>query len=151
MGAVPAFELVSAPVRFDVVRTMDIRLVAKKPVRLGTETTLSEVLELVIENRGTDPRPVSGAEVTIQVLQPGGATAFFSSLERIAPRIERKQPPLAGGARRTWAGAKAWAELSDVRLTVARPGSFTVVAHWAPTGQQARYRSAPLRIDVRGE
>ena len=149
MGAVPAFELVSAPVRFHVLRLADVRLVVKGELEAGRSTRLSALVDLEVRNRGTDPLAVSGAEVQIQVVHPGVQPPFFTEHRRIAPTVERKSAPLGGGDARTWSGAKAWLELPDWQLTAAREGSFLVVATWRPTGGQAVYRSEPTRIPVR--
>lgn len=149
MKGTPAFEVISAPVRFQVTRLMDIRLEITKPMIVGKEMKLSEIAKLHIENRSNDPVPVSGSEVTIELLQPGGATAFFTSFAPIAPSVEAKTPALGGGDTRTWAGATKWQALPDWRMTPARPGSFKVVATWRTTSGQAYYRSDPATVEVR--
>lgn len=149
MGTTPAFELVSAAVRFHVIRLAEVRLVAKGPVTIGRSTLLSSVMDLEIENRATDPMLVSGAEVQIQVVRPGGVPPFFSEHRRIAPTVETKMPALGGGDTRSWSGPTLWQTLPDWRLTASRTGTFQVVATWRPTGRQAVYQSKPVEVTVR--
>jgi hypothetical protein len=148
MGNVPAFELVSAPVRFSVTRLIDIRLEVTGTLTVGRVARLSDVLRLHVENLAHDPVHVSGAEITLQLLpaKPGGPT--FTTHEPIAPTIERKTPPLGGKATRTWSGRPDWDELPDWRLAAKTPGTFEVVAILSASGSGARYVSAPVEVRV---
>jgi len=50
MKRIPAFELVSAPIEFEMVRALDV-VVLTKPVTPGAPTALSKVITVTIENR----------------------------------------------------------------------------------------------------
>ncbi len=148
MGDTPAFELVSKPVRFNVVRYVDIRLEVTGKLEVGKEALLSDAVRLHVKNLSADPVSVSSAEIFVQVVPAIGSGDLFSVFERIAPTVERKTVPLAGSATRMWDGTPAWNELADVRMTPAKPGSIEIEAMWSPTGGKARYRSARVEVEI---
>ncbi len=149
MGDVPAFELVSAPVRFEVTRLIDIRLEVAGELPVGRETRLSDVLRLHVENLATDPVHVSGQEISIQFLPTRAGAPTFQTHELISPTVERKTPPLAGKATRSWSGRPDWDELPDWKLQAKTPGTIRVVAIWSATGGGPRYVSPPAEIPFR--
>lgn len=53
MAGVPAFELVSAPVEFDVVRPLEVRVRVKRPLKVGEEARLSDLIDLTLVNVAT--------------------------------------------------------------------------------------------------
>ncbi len=56
MGDVPPFEVVSDPIRVEVVRPLDLKLTLKRPaVKAGEEFTLPELLGLELTRRGDEP------------------------------------------------------------------------------------------------
>lgn len=145
----PTFELVSAPVRFTVVRHVDIRLEVTGHFKAGTPQRISEVLRLHVKNLRDGPVPVSGAEIMFAFPSHSMPPKLYKQFLRFDPTVERKSPPLAGGATRTWGGRPAWDELPDWQFTMASAGWFEVVARWRPTGTKADYASAPVRLEIR--
>ncbi|MEO2090759.1 MAG: hypothetical protein ABGY75_14840, partial [Gemmataceae bacterium] len=56
MGDVPPFEVVSDPIRVEVVRPFDLKLMLKRPtVKVREEFTLPELLGLELTRRGNEP------------------------------------------------------------------------------------------------
>jgi len=149
MGDVPAFELVSKPVRLNVVRLLDIRLEVTGALEVGREARLSDVLQLHIANKATDPMAVSAQEVILIVSPFPRNSELFAHAKDIPASVERKSPRLASGATRTWSGRSAWKELTDWQLTPKQPGTLKVVAQWSKTGGGARYRSEPVLVSLR--
>jgi hypothetical protein len=56
---VPAFELVSIPVEFEVVRPLDLVLTVKAPMTANTTVTISDLFNIRLENRSMEPIDVS--------------------------------------------------------------------------------------------
>jgi hypothetical protein len=51
----PAFEVVSAPVVFEVVRPLEVVLKVRKPLQTRVQTRLSELFDVTLVNRSNDP------------------------------------------------------------------------------------------------
>ena len=69
MKGVPAFELISAPAEFELTRPLELRIVAKAPLRLGETRYLSEVLKIHLANRSDEARTIlirSSKALTVQ-------------------------------------------------------------------------------------
>ncbi len=70
MKGVPAFELTSAPVEFELTRPLELVIEAKAPFRLGKTKYLSEVLTIHLANRSDEAR-------TILIRMPSALTVQF--------------------------------------------------------------------------
>jgi len=149
MGDLPAFELVSKPVRVNVVRLLEVRLEVTGALEVGRAAHLSDVLRLHITNKAKDPIAVSAQEVLLILSPFPRNSALFSEAKDIPATVERKSPRLPGGATHTWSGRPAWHELTDWKLTPARPGTIKVIAQWSRTGGGPRYRSEPVLVHIR--
>jgi hypothetical protein len=55
MTGVPAFEVISDPLEFDVIRPLDIRVKVKWALKAKVETRLSDLVEVVLVNQSADP------------------------------------------------------------------------------------------------
>ena len=59
MEGVPAFEIVSAAVLFDVVRPLDVRVKVKRALKVHVKTSLSDLLEVTLVNQSKEAIEVS--------------------------------------------------------------------------------------------
>jgi hypothetical protein len=59
MKGVPAFEVVSAPVEFEVVRPLDLVVRVRRPLKAHVETRLSDLLEVTLINNSDQRVEVS--------------------------------------------------------------------------------------------
>lgn len=64
MQGVPAFEIVSSPIEFEVVRPLDLVLKPKAPLKIKSKTTLSEILDVQLVNRSNKPIEVASATLS---------------------------------------------------------------------------------------
>ncbi len=55
MEGVPSFEIVSAPVEFDVVRPLDVRVKVKRVLKVHQKVRLSDLIEVVLVNQSRGP------------------------------------------------------------------------------------------------
>ena len=71
MAGVPNFEITSAPVVFDVVRPLDVRVKVKKALRANKETRLPDLIEVVLVNQSPEPvecsSPISAASLHFRI------------------------------------------------------------------------------------
>ena len=58
MDGVPAFEIVSAPVEFQVVRPLDVVVKVKSILKVNQKTPLSEIFEVRLINRSKEPQQI---------------------------------------------------------------------------------------------
>ena len=149
LAAMPAFELRAAPVHFVVVRYVDLELEVVGTLQAGKPTRLSDVLRLHATNLLRDPIHVSGAEFHFEIPRHSTPSSLLTELAWIRATVERKMPPLEGGACRTWSGHPDWHTLRDIRFVPAKAGWVDVVAIWTPTGGKARYASPAARLQIR--
>lgn len=150
MGAVPPFDLVSKPLRLNVVRVLEVRLEVTGTLKVGRSGRLSDVLRLSIRNKSNDPVAVSAQEVTFTLSPFPRGSALFSDAKDIPASGKRKSPRLLGGSTRRWSGRSGWQELTDWQLTPKQAGALKVVAEWSKTGGGPRYRSEPVLVSLRG-
>ena len=54
MVGVPSFEIISAPVVFDVVRPLDVRVKVKRALKVDHKTRLSDLIEVVLVNQSQE-------------------------------------------------------------------------------------------------
>jgi hypothetical protein len=59
MKGVPDFEIVSAPVEFEVVRPLELKVRVKKALKVKAQTRLSDLLEVTLLNQSSTPQPVT--------------------------------------------------------------------------------------------
>lgn len=79
MTGVPSFEIISEPATFDVVRPLDVRVKAKRALKVMQETRLSDLIEVVLVNQSPDPircsSPTLAADARLELeidgLMPG--------------------------------------------------------------------------------
>jgi len=87
MRGMPAFELVSKPVEFEVLRPLDVVLSVKKPLKAKTKTRLSEILDVKLANRSK-----GGIEVTAPTLS-ADARLSFETDGSAAPKLSEQDQP----------------------------------------------------------
>src|SRR5262245_17556119 len=58
MAGWPLFEVVSEPLEFEVVRPLDLKVRARKPLKVGAQEKLSDVIEVTVTNTSDKPREV---------------------------------------------------------------------------------------------
>jgi hypothetical protein len=68
---IPAFELLSKPVEFSVVRPLDIVVTAKAPLPIQTKKRLSEIVDIQLVNRSNRPIEVSPHATSAQMSLSG--------------------------------------------------------------------------------
>jgi len=86
MRGMPAFELVSKPVEFEVLRPLDVVLSVKKPLKAKTKTRLSEILDVKLVNRSK-----GGIEVTAPTLSADARLSFET--DGAAPTLSEQDQP----------------------------------------------------------
>ena len=64
MAGIPAFELVSDAIEFDVVRPLEVRVRPKRSVRKGVEQRLSDVMEVLLVNQSSEAIQCSSPTLT---------------------------------------------------------------------------------------
>jgi hypothetical protein len=55
LAGVPAFEIISDPVEFDVVRPLDVRVQVKRALTAGVAVRLSDLIEVTLVNQSREP------------------------------------------------------------------------------------------------
>jgi len=64
MAGVPAFELVSAPVEFDVIRLLDLVLTVKAPLPVKAKAKISDLFDIRLVNRSKQPVEISSPTIS---------------------------------------------------------------------------------------
>lgn len=82
MKGVPAFELTSAPVEFELTRPLELVIEAKAPLRLGKTKYLSEVLTIHLTNRSDEARTILIRLPSALTVQFDGAHAGWEQIHR---------------------------------------------------------------------
>jgi len=88
MRGMPAFELVSKPVEFEVLRPLDVVVSVKKPLKANTPTRLSEILDVKLVNRSK-----GGIHVTAPTLSGDARLTFEIEADGAAPTLSEQDQP----------------------------------------------------------
>jgi hypothetical protein len=151
MAGVPLFALRTEPVEFTVVRSFDLRAKAKKPLKVGVETKLSEVLEATVTNASAKRirvGNVSGNDFGLGVSPmsagvfqwPGKDTPVYSNFKE-----------LAAGETVTVFGGGDFASAADSLIKVEKPGTYRVrVSYSIPTNSSLTH-VVTTDIELRAE
>lgn len=140
MAGVPLFALHTEPVEFTVVRSFDLRAKAKKALKVGVETKLSEVLEATVTN-GSAKRITVG-----NVSQNGFGLGAMPMSEGLLQWPGKTTPvygrtkELAAGETVTVFGGGEFASTADSLIKAEKPGTYRVrVSYSIPTISSATH------------
>lgn len=136
MAGVPAFELVSDPASFEVVKPLEVRVRVKRPLRVGEAVPTPELLEVQVVRPGPAdipeayrPRPGSGGMFGFEVR--GDSTVSYPGPREVSGYVN----PLGlspGGSVRLFADLRMTYPRSLGTWTGLKPGTFQVrAAYWA--------------------
>jgi hypothetical protein len=140
MAGVPLFALHTEPVEFTVVRSFDLRARARKALKVGVETKLSDVLEATVTNASAKRITVGNisqndfglgaSPVSEGLLQWGGKTTpVYSKFKGLEP-----------GETVTVFGGGDFASTADSIIKAEKPGVYRVrVSHSIPTNSSATH------------
>jgi hypothetical protein len=85
MKGVPLFEVQSEPVEFEVIRPLDVRVRAKRPLKAGVEYRLADVLEVTVTNTTDKPitvlSPTCAADARLVIATREDVWAIASQLK----------------------------------------------------------------------
>lgn len=140
MAGVPLFALHTEPVEFTVVRSFDLRAKAKKALKVGVETNLSEVLEATVTN-------ASAKRITVGNVSQNSFGLGVSPLSEGLLQWPGKTTPvygrtkeLAAGETVTVFGGGDFASAADSLIKVEKPGTYRVrVSYSIPTNSSATH------------
>lgn len=129
MAGVPAFEIVSDPLVFEVVRPLDVRVTVKRPLKAKQEVRLSDLLVVQLVNRSGEPVECSSPTLS------GDARLRLEIEARYGWHPELDSRSAGGGVRRKLAPGGA--------VPLLGPGEF-------PNGLDGRWvYPAPGTVKVR--
>jgi hypothetical protein len=143
MGDTPLFAIKSEPVEFEVVRPLDLKIKVKRPLKVGVEQKITDVIEVTVTNTTDRPITVTSPTQTADArlsLRGGGdentsTTPFLTEWSATyGTKVELKPGEtavllgpgeLSNGVNGTWKGFKPgkvqiWA---DYTTTTWKPGA----------------------------
>jgi hypothetical protein len=149
MGDAPAFDLVSAPVAFRVVRPLDVvvaRGASKPRAMAGTAARLGDLLDVRVVNRSAEPFDLPAGQWTTTFEVADEAKAGWLAPAGSGPGADRAVS-LAPGASAVIAGASVGTVGFRESGTFLRPGIVRVRAAIVVAGMRVRSQWTELTID----
>lgn len=106
MGDTPAFELVSAPVEFAIRNDFTLIVTPKRSIKAGTAADLSELVDVLLENRTAEPTSVLLAisnlnPLTFNMKAEERGSVYVTQIKRTANTSERMPDTAALGLGKT--------------------------------------------------
>lgn len=154
MATVPPFEIISAPLVFDVVRPLDVRVKVKRSLIVDVETHLSDLLEITLVNQSSKPIECSSptlyadARLYLEIEGEFGGWRPNLSQERSADGIRQKVKP---GEAVPLLGSSEFANGLDGTWVYPKEGKVRLRAGFTPTTWKGMTRILSEWVEVRVE
>jgi hypothetical protein len=145
MEGVPAFEIVSAPLRLDVVRPFEVFVDVRGKLAKGATRRLSELLTVRVENWARQPLTISNSRLKVRVvLRPSKASAGLCREPMAYPAIVLDKTLEPGGGFDVVGPAGGWMD-EEWTPEVAGPVELHVFVSGQAPGA-APVRSLPVTL-----
>lgn len=151
MAGVPLFALHTDPVEFTVVRSFDLRAKAKKALKVGVETNLSEVLEATVTN-------ASAKLITVGNISQNGFGLGLSPMSEGLLQWPGKTSPVYGKTKQlepgetvTVFGGGDFASTADSLIKAEKPGTYRVRVSYSVQTNSSLTHVVTADVELRAE
>lgn len=151
MAGVPLFALHTEPVEFTVVRSFDLRAKAKKALKVGVETNLSEVLEATVTN-------ASAKRITVGNVSQNGFGLGASPMSEGLLQWPGKTTPVYGKTKQlepgetvTVFGGGDFASTADSLIKAEKPGTYRVRVSYSVQTNSSATHVVTTEVELRAE